>query len=605
MQLYVDPWTAGTATAIPATVRSLENPTTPLSDPDEWLYEALGAEKAASGVRVGRESSLRYSAWWRGINLISRDVGKLPLFIYRREGGGKTRATEHQAYHLVRYKPNDYQTALIFRQQLTAHALNCGNGYGYIYRRGDGRPLEIVPLNPDQTYALRQNGRLWYVTTVAGEPRKLLPEDVLHIKGLGFDGLTGYSVYAKAREALGVGMAAQQYGARFFRNNARPSVVLIHPARLGEQAKINLRESWNRIHEGLDNSHKTAVLEEAMKVEVIGANARDSQLVELQQFTIREIANFLGVPPHKLGDTAKTSYASLEQENQSYLDDALDFWLANWEHECWDKLLTEAEKQQDSHTVEFLRSALVRADLGARFAAYNTALLGGWLSRDEIRGLENLNPIPDGAGSNYFLPLNMRTTGQAEPQVEGGQVETILQVAQAVVAGQLPIDAARTLLKATFPLLSARQIDGILDPIEDSLEEETAPVQAPAPAAADQQNNLRRALDAILADVVGRMLRRLAVHACRAARKPEDFAAWLETLEEKHGAVIEQALGPVLEARGASSAAGGDPKSLVRRFIAHVRQAAALLPEVTPEAVERLMSQLEDAGWSPPPPEEA
>src|SRR5262245_52331582 len=197
--------------------RSLENPRISLNDPNAW--EDLGATSSDSGVRVNERTALGYAAWWRGINLVSRDVGKLPLNVYKRDGKGKVKDIEHPAYRLLRWKPNPYMTSITFKQILMGHVLMRGNGYGYIFRRGDGSPEAILPLMPDRTYPVRENGRLWYVTTITlssgqGAPleqRKLSPEDVLHIKGLGYDGLEGYDVLTYARDSLGLGLAARKF----------------------------------------------------------------------------------------------------------------------------------------------------------------------------------------------------------------------------------------------------------------------------------------------------------------------------------------------------------------------------------------------------------
>ena len=412
---------------VEALMRSLENPSTSLSDPDEWLYEALGGSKSVTGLRVGRKSALTYSPAWRAVNLIARDVGKLPLFIYHRlVEGGIERATEHPAYRLLRHDPNSEMTAAVFRATMTAHALLLGNGYAYIHRAGDGTPLELIPLNPENTHNVRVNGVLWYVTLTGTEAeRKLAPVNVIHIKGLGFDGLTGYSIIEYAKNSIGVGLAAQQYGGSFFARGARPSAVIEHPAKLSAEAVGRLRTSWEKMHEGLNNAHRAAILDEGMKLHAFGATAKESQLLELQEFSMRDVANWFGVPPHKIGDTTRTSYASLEQENQAYLDDALDPWLHAWESECRAKLLTETEKKTDSHVIEFLRAALVRADLATRYAAYNTALQGGWMSRDEIRAKENENPIPDSEGKKFYRPLNVALTGEEleeEPELLPEQV---------------------------------------------------------------------------------------------------------------------------------------------------------------------------------------
>jgi HK97 family phage portal protein len=413
---------------------SLENPSTSLSDPDDWAFDAFGASPATSGVRLSAETALELAPVWRGVNLISRDVAKLPLYVYRRlEERGRLRAIEHPAFQLLRHKPNADMTSFVFRQTLQAHALLEGNGLAWIERKPNGLPQELVPLTPGKAWPIRANGRLWYVVEVGGgEMRRLLPENVLHIKGLGFDGLSGYPMWAKAKNSFGLAMAAEQFGARYFRNNARPSVVIEHPGTMGDEALKRLLAQWNQLHQGLDNAHKTAILEEGAKLNPYGINARDSQLTELRQYQIREVASWLGVPPHKLGDTTKTSFASLEQENQSYLDDALDGWLVNWEEELRDKLLTEDEKRLDTHYVEFTREALVRADLKTRAEYYSKALGGQpWMVVDEVRGRENLNALPDGEGSIYRVPLNIGTPSENDQQEDDGDKD---------------IDAARSVL---------------------------------------------------------------------------------------------------------------------------------------------------------------
>ena len=351
--------------------RSIETPSVPISQvtPESEMWETLagGGSKSDSGVSVNHKAALGYAAVWRAVNLISRDVAKVPLLVYHRlDGGGKERATKHPAYRLLRRKPNEYTKAFDFKQTLTGHVLLKGNGYAYIFRRGDGAPLELLPLSPSVTWPVRENGRLLYVTTIGaddntiGETRKLLPENVLHIKGLGFDGLVGYDVLSYAKETFGLGIGLRRYGARFFRNNAAAGVVLEHPNAITTEAAERLVKGWDKMHSGLDNSHKTTVLEEGMKANVMTVDARRAQLKEMREFELREVANVLGVPPHKVGDTTRTAYASLEQENQAYLDEALDGWLCQWEEECTEKLLTEQEKTEDSHYCEFVREALVR-----------------------------------------------------------------------------------------------------------------------------------------------------------------------------------------------------------------------------------------------------
>jgi HK97 family phage portal protein len=399
-----------------AGARSLENPQTSLADPADWVYEATGGADTATGLRINADKALGYSAVWAAVNLLSCDVGKLPLFVYRRVAAGKERATAHPAYRLLRYAPNADMTQMAFRQALQAHVLLRGNGYALVEYDSIGRPSALRILNPDLTYPVRENGRAWIVVDDGTRMARLDPSLVLHLRGLSYDGIQGYSVLTYARETLASGIAARDYGSRFFRNSARPSVILEHPQTMSEEAQRRLKASWDNMHAGLENQHKTAVLEEGMKANVISISARDAQLLEQRQFEIREVANWFGLPPHKLGDPTRTAYASLEQENQTYLSTALDRWLVTWEEECREKLLTEDEKAADSHVVEFLRLALLRADSAARAAYYAAATAGQpWMTPDEARAAENMNEVGGAAGELHY-PLN--TSPEQDTEVD-------------------------------------------------------------------------------------------------------------------------------------------------------------------------------------------
>lgn len=394
--------------------RSIENPSVPLS---QAAYLSDGVE-ASSGVRVSRKSALAYDAVWRAVNLISTTVAKLPLIIHRRVGDGKVRATEHPAYRLLKNDPNPESTSFIFRQTMQGHVLLEGNAYAYIWREQSGKPTKLLLMDPDATYPIKINGVLWYMTTVDGELVKIHPDNVLHIKGLGFDGLCGYSVLSMARESLGLGLAARKFGSTFFKNGAKSSGILMYPGRLKETAIANLRREWERHHAGTDNQHKLAILEEGVTYQPQTIPPNDAQFLETRSFSRVEVANWFSVPPHKLGDASKSSYNSLEQENQAWIDDGLDGCLCNWEGESRKKLLTEREKETDSHVVEFLREALLRANLAARGSYYRTAISGGWMNVDEARSRENMNPLPNGEGQKFFRPLNMAVVGEEEPADE-------------------------------------------------------------------------------------------------------------------------------------------------------------------------------------------
>lgn len=453
---------------------SMESPSHPL---DPWVESIAEASTP--------ENALKIAAVWRAAGLIARTVAKLPVGVYRNLEPGSELDVWHNANWLLRHRPNQYTTPYLFKELLQAHTLLEGNGYAYIQRDGSGRPLELLPLDPRRTYPVRENKRVWYVHELtSGEPRKLPAEDVLHIRGMGFDGLMGYRVLEVAAQSLGLAAAMQTYGTAYFRNSARPSVILTYPGRLSDSARKNLVSSWERMAKGLENAHRTAILEEGASVKELTINARDSQLIEGRQFSLVDIANWFHVPAHKLGSTVNTSYGSLEQENQSFLDDTIDPWLVNWEEECEAKLLTEAQRVRESHRIEFDRGAMARADSAARASYYSAALNSGWMSRDEVRLREGMNPIPGGQGAQYYTP-----------------------------AGMQPIAAA------------------------------PAPVEGPG-----QRGAVQAATRAVLEAAVARAVKRVTFHARRMGKKPAEFLAWLDSIEGGHLEVIAEALGPAVAA---------------------------------------------------------
>jgi HK97 family phage portal protein len=375
--------------------RSIENPNVPLNvlDPDEDTFAAFGAERSASGVRVTPKKALGYPAVWRAVNLIAGDIAKLPLLVYRQQGKNKEVDTRHPAYRLLKRKPNPLHTPFVFKQVLMGHALTRGNGYAYIDRNGP-KPQSLLILCPDKVEPVRVDGSLWYVYGQGSDfesYRKLPAEDVIHIRGLGFDGIRGYNVLDVLRESLGAAIAARDFSARYFRNSGRPGGALKHPGKLSPQARTNMRESWERIHRGLDNSHKVAILEEGTEFVPFASNARDAQLLESREFDAREIANIFGVPTHKLGDPSKVAYNSLEQENQSYYDDTISRWLRLFSEEASDKLLSESEKESESHVIDFDYQELQRANLGALTTFVSNMVDRGIISDNEGRSLFGLN----------------------------------------------------------------------------------------------------------------------------------------------------------------------------------------------------------------------
>jgi HK97 family phage portal protein len=381
--------------------RSLENPAKPLS-------VAFTSGLTDSGLAINPHTALNIAAVWQAVNVLANDVAKLPLHIYRRTpDGGRERESLHPASYLLRRKSNSNLTSFMLLKTLMQHVLLWGNGYAFIVRDNAAKPLELTLLLPDRTKPIRVNGELRYQTKIGNESRVLRPEDVLHIRGLSHDGITGLSMIDLARESLALGLAAERFGTKFFGNGSVASGVITYPGRLKEQAANNLQSEFEEKHQGLTNAHRTILLQEGAKFTPLTIPPETAQFLGTREFQKSEVASWFNLPPHKVGSGDRTSYASLEIENQSYLDNSLDPWLLTFETECFDKLLPEQEKQTESHFVEFVREALLRADLTTRYAAYTSAINTGFMSRNEVRRRENLPPIE--GGDAFLTPLNMTT----------------------------------------------------------------------------------------------------------------------------------------------------------------------------------------------------
>ena len=459
--------------------RSIENPATPLSAPDDWLLDLAGGA-TSSGVNVNPQTAMRYAPVYRAVNLISQDVAKLPLVVYRRNGEGKDKATAHPAYRVLRYQTSRSMSAFEFKSTLTADALLYGSGYAAIIRNEAGTANELIPLSPGATNEVWEGDKRHYTTIIDNREERLSEENVLHIRAL-----YGLGIIELARESIGLGMAAELYGSVFFKNNARPSAVLEHPGHLDNDARDNLRRSWQSVHGEVKNAHRVAILEEGMKLTPYSSSNKDAEFNETRQLEVRNIASWFGIPPHMLADNTRTSYNSLESENQAYLDSSLDPWLCTWETECRAKLLTASQQTRDTHFVEFNRNALVRANMEARGAYYNLAIQGGWMSRDEIRSRENLNPIPGEGGSTFMVPLNMGPAS-ATPEAENDDATEL---------------------------------------------------------------GARDALGVILKDTLQRMAKRIVTRHERAAKKPEELQRFLDQgMIDDNRAVVLDALTPALDA---------------------------------------------------------
>ena len=369
----------------------------------------------ASGKYVTERSAMQMTAVYCCVRILSEAVASLPLQFYRyTDDGGKEKAVDHPLYFLLHDEPNPEMTSFIFRETLMTHLLLWGNAYSQIIRNGKGEVVALYPLMPDRMKVDRdEHGRLYYEyivydsddvdgrkgTNKVGRTVRLQPHDVLHIPGLGFDGLVGYSPIAMAKNAIGLAIATEEYGSKFFANGAAPSGVLEHPGTIKDPSKV--RESWQATFGGSGNSNKIAVLEEGMKYTPISISPEQAQFLETRKFQIDEIARIFRVPPHMIGDLEKSSFNNIEQQSLEFVKYTLDPWVSRWEQAMVRALLTPDEKKK--YFFKFNVDGLLRGDYQSRMNGYATARQNGWMSANDIRELENLDRIPAEQGGDLYL----------------------------------------------------------------------------------------------------------------------------------------------------------------------------------------------------------
>lgn len=320
-------------------------------------------------------------------------------------------ARKHPLFRLMRRQPNPEMTAMRYRTTIQGHLASWGNGYSYIDWAGNGYPKAVWPIRPDRVDVQRVNGQLVYKYYPGSDDKKLVEgfdiprENMLHIPGFGFDGVIGYSPLSLAREAIGLGMAAEEFGARFFGSGSNPGMVVEHQGKLSDPKSF--RDAINDVHQGLGKSHRVMLLEEGMKATKITVDPKDSQFLETRKFQISEICRLFHVPPHMLADVEKsTSWGSgIEEQNIGFITHTMRPWFVLWEEELARVLLLDSE--MDDYFFEFDLMALLRGDSQKRWAAYIMGKRNGILNADEIRGWENLNPIPEGLGKEYIVEKNM------------------------------------------------------------------------------------------------------------------------------------------------------------------------------------------------------
>ena len=512
--------------------------TSTTADLHHWREAYPHLQETASGERVTIAAALGISAFFACVRNISEDEAKLPFHVFRRMGRNRMPVPDHEVDYLLNTEPNPEMTAMAFREAITAHAVGLGNGYAEIIRDGMLRPIALWPMNPATIKAERRDGELFYVQRLPNEERRLPAHNVLHIHGLAFDGISGYSIINIAREALGAAIAAQKFGASFFANGMSVGGVLSHPETVSDGAMKRLRKSVEDRHIGKAGS--LMIIEEAMSYEQLAVDPEKGQMVEMNQYFVETVARFFRMPLHKIGHLLRATNNNIEHQGLEYVTDTMIPWEVRWEQEVRKKLFTPAERNL---VARHNNNALLRGDTTSRGAWYSKMLMEGVYSVNDVRALEDLNPIPN--GDTHYHQMNMIELGKEPPE-----------------------PAPAPALPPTVPGAGG-------DDEED-----------------DEGNRalmVCKAHSGALADAYRRILR-IEEDKVRRAHRRGDLETWAPDFYAGHGAHVRAVLSPIVETACATMALVGMAEPRPVNVLAHVvgmarRHIAASQADMGPDAL--------------------
>ena len=365
---------------------------------------------ANSGERVDEKSAMQIATVYACVRLLAESVAQLPLHLYRYTDGGigKEMAAEHPLYPLIHRRPNPEMSSFTWREIMMVHLLLYGNSFNQIIRDGRNGILGLYPLLPENVEVDRdEHGELYYVyhaytDEAPGEKNKDIyfrRDEILHIPGLGFNGLVGFSPIAMMKNALGTNLAVEKYGSAFFKNGAQPSGVLEHPGVLKDPEKI--RRNWSAVYGGANNAHQVALLEEGMSYKPISLPPEDSQFLSTRQFGVEEICRIFRVPPHMVQDLQRATFNNIEHMGIEFVMHTLMPWLVRIEQAMIKDLLVEEE--QNELFPKFNVDGLMRGDYKSRMEGYAIAINNGIMSVNDVRRLENLDPLDEAEGGDFHI----------------------------------------------------------------------------------------------------------------------------------------------------------------------------------------------------------
>ena len=375
---------------------SPNNPSTSLANPASWMFDGSASK---TGIAITEDSAMRLSAVFGAVRVISETIASLPWMVKQDFEGNTRNAAAHPINQLI-HSPNGIMTDFNFRETCQAHLCLHGNAFIAIKRNEAGQPVSLIPVHPDRVKVKVYKDEKFY--TIDDGKETFDDTEMIHIVGLSFDGIVGKSVIEAARESIGLGLAADQFGGAFFGNGANVNTVLTHPGRLSDEAYKRLMASWQRRYAGLDNAHKTAILEEGMNLQKVSISPSESQFLETRQFGVVDIARFFRIPLAYLGSLENSSTrANIEEQGIQFQRNTILPWVKRWEAEFNRKLFPNG----NDYYIRFNMDGLLRGDISSRYSSYATARQWGWLSVNDIRKFEGLDNIDN--GDTYLQPLNM------------------------------------------------------------------------------------------------------------------------------------------------------------------------------------------------------
>lgn len=493
---------------------------------DDYWYRPVEQESTA-GVAVTTSTAMQVSAVFACVRVLAETVASLPLHVYRRlPDGSKKRAPDHHLYRVLHDQPNLWQTSLEWREMLMAHLALRGNAYCQRVQGPDGAVGQLIPLHPDRmTVEQLETTRLKYTyRRLAGGTQEFSQDDILHLRGLSFDGVLGVSVISYARNAIGLATAQETHGASGFRNGMVPPYYIKHPGTMKETARKNFRESWKGMHGGAQNANNPPIMEEDMSLLALGVSNRDGQWLGGREFSAGEIARFFRMQPHMIGLLKNATFSNIEHQAIEFVVHTLRPWLVRFEQAFQRDLIAD----DDDVFVEFLVDGLLRGDVAARYAAYEIGIRSRILNPNEVRSFENLNPYE--GGDDYLVAENIYGQSGGQP---GGAPKP---------KPEEDDDAA----------VSAVTCDGSDDYV-DIVEKEESPKGI---------GHNRAAFGVLIDDAAGRIaaaeIRKLETRVGKAEEDRERFNEWAEEWYCRHCDYVTKTLEPLWIAR--CREAGDDPE---------------------------------------------